>query len=301
MSSNDAQKTIQLPKDQKIMIAVPTIDGKIEVDCMISIMKCMEFCKRHGVNTSFIPLAGDSLICRARCILAHAFYKSKENYTHMFFVDSDIGFQEQLLIKLLIKDRPLVAACYPKKSYTWPGDRDPAKDFETVHKRPLKSFQDLAPGLLNYNVNFLPSGGQVNQGFVDVLDAATGLMLIRRDCIERLDKEEHYVVNDLADMTLANHEIKKGCKYLNLFPVMVDPVTKRLLSEDYAFCRLVQLAGLPPVAMLIDHHVVHKGQCRYQGNFADKLLRSGALKQRQPEPAAPPAPTEDEGRLSDLD
>ena len=55
----------------------------------------------------------DSLVTRARNKLVTEFLKT--DCTHLFFIDADISFEPDDLIRVLAFNKPLVAAPYPIK------------------------------------------------------------------------------------------------------------------------------------------------------------------------------------------
>ena len=70
-------------------------------------------------------------------------------------------------------------------------------------------------------------------GFMKMTEAPTGFMVIKRAVFERLMArypELNYVPDGIG-------EADRGLHY-RFFDVMVDPQTRRYLSEDYGFCRL---------------------------------------------------------------
>ena len=61
----------------------------------------------------------------------------------------------------------------------------------------------------------------------------------------------------------------KGLHY-RFFDCMVDPESKRYLSEDYTFCRLWQQIG-GEVYVDVQSNLTHQGAKIYRGAFADSL------------------------------
>ena len=77
----------------------------------------------------------------------------------------------------------------------------------------------------------------VENGFVEVLDGPTGFMLIKRSVFEEMEQKfpELMCKND--------HQNRDFDDYCALFDCMIDPESRRYLSEDYAFCRRYQQCG----------------------------------------------------------
>lgn len=70
---------------------------------------------KNNISYSWQFIINESLIQRARNNLAHIFMLHN-NFTHLMFIDSDISFPEDSILKLVNADKPVIAGLYPKKS-----------------------------------------------------------------------------------------------------------------------------------------------------------------------------------------
>lgn len=64
----------------------------------------------------------------------------------------------------------------------------------------------------------------------------------------------------------------QGLHY-RFFDVMVDPQTRRYLSEDYGFCRLWSGLG-ESIHVDAQSHLSHQGAKLYRGDFAQSLVQA---------------------------
>jgi len=107
---------------------------------------------------------------------------------------------------------------------------------------------------------------QIQDNLVKLKDAGTGFMCIKKDVIQQMfDKHtELSYANDI------NVDQKFEQYMYALFDTMIDPDTRRYLSEDYTFCRRWQKMGgevwLDPRTALN-----HIGHYTFRGNIR-KLL-----------------------------
>ena len=62
---------------------------------------------------------GESLVTRARNNAVADFLANKE-WTHLFWIDSDIGFDIDSAFRLLLSDYEVAAGVYPLKKENWP-------------------------------------------------------------------------------------------------------------------------------------------------------------------------------------
>ena len=104
---------------------------------------------------------------------------------------------------------------------------------------------------------------EVKTGFAKVLDAATGCLLIKRECLLKMVKKYpdlHYNTDQIID----GKEYKSKNTYL-FFDTMKDE-DGRYLSEDYAFSRRWQKIGGSIWADL-SSDLIHYGQYKFQGQL----------------------------------
>jgi hypothetical protein len=148
-----------------------------------------------------------------------------------------------------------------------------------------ESIEDLSPLLVNSNLNLpqLETGEhRVENGFVNVKDAATGLMLIRQDCL-------HMIVAKFGDELMYKNDVSvagagiggvpcpHGQVMYDFFGLQIDPVDRRLLSEDYCFCRRYSQSGGVDIPMLVSATTVHYGRAAYRANPLMKWAAEGAF------------------------
>lgn len=207
-----------------LFVATPAYGCYVTKEYLSSMIMLRAACAKAGHQTSIKLIGNESLITRGRNLLVADFMKSK--CTHMMFVDADIKFDAEDVISMLEQSElPVLCGVYAKKSFNWNRRRShPTEPLQQAH--------------LEFNLNLIRSNAEVlNNRYVEVLDAATGFMLIQRHVIERMYKA---------------YEDELGCKndvngddssYVALFDCMIDSGTRRYLSEDYAFCRRWQRIG----------------------------------------------------------
>jgi hypothetical protein len=111
--------------------------------------------------------------------------------------------------------------------------------------------------------------------FNEVLDGATGFMLIKRNVFKKMAlaypelkfiPDQH--IGAPHDKTFSYHDTSKW--NYTFFDTMIEPDTKRYLSEDYAFCRLWQKIGGKIYADIISG-MTHMGNYSFKGNVATQF------------------------------
>ena len=105
-------------KERSILVVTPAYGGLAYVGYISGLLKLERLCREKNIKIDYEFCYNESLIPRARNTLAGLFY-NKTDYTHLLFLDADIQFNEEDIIKMLDYDKPLVGGVYPKKSINW--------------------------------------------------------------------------------------------------------------------------------------------------------------------------------------
>ena len=118
MSENE-QRSISVAELQKnkIFIATPCYGGGLTEPYFKSILKLVFFCDKHQIPLQFGTIANESLVTRARNTLTAFFLNS--DCTHLFFIDADIEFKVEDVIRLIAADKDVAVGAYPKKGINW--------------------------------------------------------------------------------------------------------------------------------------------------------------------------------------
>jgi len=246
------------------VVVTPSHDGKFFQNYVVSMMNFAIEAERAGMRLQVLFHQGESLVTRARnnCV---AQFLANPQWTHLFWIDADIGFSSQAAFRLLLSDYDIAAGVYPLKRENWPAEGVAAgttqSQFEATFTR--------------YTVNAEASDASARvelevqpDGFMKMTEAPTGFMAIKRGVFERLMAsypELNYVPDSIG-------EVDRGLHY-RFFDVMVDPQTRRYLSEDYGFCRLWSGLG-ESIYIDANSNLTHQGAKLYRGDFANSLLTS---------------------------
>jgi|TARA_R100000773_G_C4183007_1_gene91910 hypothetical protein len=166
-------------------------------------------------------------------------------------------------------NQDIVAGVYPRKTIDWIKVKKRLKD------NPNISEDELLAASLQYNLNVKnPDRIEAKNGFIEVMDAATGFMLIKKDVFKRMASnypelkfkpDQH--INQSHDKEFNYHETSKW-NYA-FFDTMIEG--QRYLSEDYAFCRLWQNMGGKIYADILSG-MTHYGNYSFKGNVATQFL-----------------------------
>jgi glycosyltransferase involved in cell wall biosynthesis len=207
---------------------------------------------KYNINFRITTLRNESLVPRARNILNAMFLEAKE-CTHLMFIDADIEFEPESVIRMLAMDKELITGAYPKK--TLPVDYAINLKFADKEKTQVK----------------------VDMGAVEVLDASTGFWLMKREVVDKMIEgyPELFYLNDSS----IDPKFNQYC--YSFFDTIHDPDDNRYLSEDYTFCRRWQKIGgsiwLDPNTKLN-----HVGSYTFEGDV-NKIFNWGAVNGPKPQ------------------
>jgi len=201
---NIDQRQLEFLRTIRLHFCVPCYAGSLHEAFFISMLKFMAAANRLGLQFTVDTMVNESLIPRGRNSLVAKFLAFEPKSTHLMFIDSDIGFEPEEIIKLMLANKDVAGGLYPKKALP-----------------------------IQYVVNKVPNS--VKEGnLVEVANLGTGFMMIKREVIEtiiRAKPELHY--QDAIGLDPKYDPYKYA-----LFDTLIDPVTKEYLSEDYYFCKL---------------------------------------------------------------
>ena len=205
-----------------VFIATPCYGGMVCQEFMQSTLRVLHSCMNNNISLQVFMIGNESLITRGRNQLVSEFMAS--GASHLFFIDSDIEFPEDSISKLLSHDKPVTVGAYPLK------------------QEPIK-----------YVIN-TEGSYTIHDDLVEVKDAGTGFMMIKREVISKMQEaypELHYVGDLDGDSYRKDlrgrdeHREKLKNNLYSLFDTSHDKNDNNAyLSEDYTFCRRWQCLSI---------------------------------------------------------
>ena len=270
----DVKIDIKELRKRKIFIASPMYGGMCSGIYTKASVDLARLASQYGMDINFYYLFNESLITRARNYCVDEFLRS--DFTHLMFIDSDIGFNPNDVLALAAlaepgSDKHIMCGPYPKKTIAW----------EKIKKAVDKGFGDDNPQALQKYVGdyvFNPAEGvgeiQLDQP-VEVLEGGTGFMMIPRETFTKF--AEAYPDNAYyPDHVRSDHF--DGTRMIHMyFQALIEKRSDgqpRYLSEDYMFCQWARKAGLK-TWMCPWMKLVHMGSYNFGGSLID-LAQVGA-------------------------
>lgn len=189
----------------KPYFAVPNFGGNLDAEFVQSWTLLVSTLVQSGCAFKANFRVHDSLISRGRNRLAHDFLKS--DCSHLFFIDADIAFEVTDVLRLIESGKAVCGSAYPKKAIG-----------AGFNVNPLE--EDIVAGR-----------SVAEDGWLEVAELATGFLCIERSALLELAtaSPELLLVSDMDDAP--------GEPMFGFFNPFIEPVRRRYLSEDYAFCQ----------------------------------------------------------------
>jgi hypothetical protein len=205
----------------KLLVGTPAYGGWVHIDYVDSILDM------HRLKIPFdnIKLGNESLITRGRNTILSYFHAVKE-YTHLLFLDADMGINGEDVIKLLQHNVDAIGAPVALKGY----DPNGNKVYNVI--RPVKATKNL------YMVD----------------KVGTAVYMLSRKAVNALVADaESYIGNELSRGNLkvdTMYDVFKTCIEDGVY-----------LSEDYYVCKRLRELGFK---VYVDDTIITKHNGMFQ-------------------------------------
>lgn len=246
-----------------VFLATPCFGGTVTSGYMESVLTLAQLAPAAGFDLSHALLGNDALITRCRNTLLGAFLEGTAS--HLLFVDADIAFPAEAVLRLLAAGKECVAGMYPIKSLAW--------QHAPLQQR-LHGERGEAACLLYVGQPEAPAVRRREGALVSAVYAGTGFLLLARSALARMaaayPETRYRAIHAWPRPSGPDRERHA------LFDTLIDPETGTYLSEDYAFCHRWRAIG-GEIWLHTEIRLTHVGGHEFHGNPAARFA---------PEPAA---------------
>ena len=212
--------------DLHLVIGTPMYGGMCTSEYTDSLLKLSESCNKSGVKLTTIFLGNESLIQRGRNTIAHHFMNLPDA-THLLFIDADIKFRVEDIVKMIKADKELIIGPVALKGYNW----------EEIRQAALAGDDDIGRTGGVFNINTLPGIEMEDEETpFEIEHGGNAFMMIRRDCLQTLEPQTPIYTN-------GGRSLPDGVEIKDYFRVEINKDTHLLLSEDYFFCHSYRQIG----------------------------------------------------------
>ncbi len=241
----------------KLFIPLICYNHSCNTNYMLSLIKLLFLLNNSGIPCSIYPITFDSLISRARNA-AIAQFMTEVDSTHILFIDADIEFNPDDVLKLINANKDVISAGYPQK---WL-NIDKVKE---IFKRAIIPQNPLE--LCTVQSIHLYKDDKVGE-LMRAKYCTTGFLLIKKEVIKGMMSKysDRKYINDIDGYKVSNNNY-----FYNLFTVEINKETMIYESEDYGFSRLWRDIG-GEIYILTNISLKHHGSFGYTGNIYRQLI-----------------------------
>ena len=243
----------------KVFIATPTIASTMQVETTLSIVRMLNELRDTGHGADWFNYDG-AYVTRARHLLASMFL-ARTDFTHLLFLDSDIGVPSGAITRLLRTGQEVIGLACPLRHF------EIARFAEAARDAP-EGPPDLARlNALSRQFNIEPDAADpvIRNGLLRVNRIGFGCIMIARSAFEKLIAGGGVVRHKSGSF----RQLGGDGEYWGFFDEMNLP--DGFVSEDYAFCR--RWLDLPGAAIwaLTDMPVAHVGAYAHRAAYLDRF------------------------------
>ena len=232
----DKEEEKEKLNENSIFVATP-VHSEVSIHYTQSLLELQKLAIKKKTKIVF-QLYKSSLVTQGRNLCVSAFLRS--GFSHLLFIDSDIGFKPQSAFRLLEANKDVISVPYALKDMCWD------KALYMIKNNKIKTVDDLKyKAFYRYPFKVAnPESIEVKDSAIEVTHSPTGFMMIKRSV-------EHFY---------------------NFFDTLHDPDTKTYLGEDFAFCKRWRDIG-GKCYCLVNDYITHVGEHQYTACFADELIK----------------------------
>lgn len=265
-------------RSKQVYIATPAYGGLMNVNYVKSLLALIGMFRDLGILHAVSFRYNESLITRARNDMVHDFLTNHPSCTDLLFIDSDIGFDPNDILRYLIHDEEeIIGTPCVRKKLNW--DRI----ISVGNRNGQLSNDDYIKLGAEFVINF-EHGSEIKQistnKLVEVQDVGTGLVKISRSAFEKIKE----AVPDRYYWPMGGEE-NNGQPIYMFFQSGLDEESKAFnqgglphyVPEDFAFCRLAKAAGVK-VWIAPWPATSHMGSFIFQGDLPSVGRLGGSLR-----------------------
>src|SRR5258706_8883443 len=103
---------------QFVIFMTPTYDHTMTAGFLKSFYESAILLAQAGINCSFQCFGGDPYLAKVRNLLVSTCLKRFPEATDFFFLDADVEWDANAVLRMVLRSEPIVAGIYPKKNDT---------------------------------------------------------------------------------------------------------------------------------------------------------------------------------------
>ena len=232
-------KKTKVRETKGIVVATPAYGGQLTVNYVNSLIRSQVLFQQCGIQFHVMFLCNHSLITMARNrIVAQIFKNDRHDWDSVVWIDADISWDPEDLLKLCLHDEDVVCGTYRKK----------------IHQA------------CHFTIKLIAGKEEPDErGLIEVKAAGAGFLRVSRKALEDLLSNEKVAYTEKVnqvELADCNMEIK------NIFESGIK--NGEMLSEDFFFCAKLRENGYK---IMLDTKIDlgHDGSFTYRGSMSHYL------------------------------
>ena len=195
-----------------MLIALPCYGGMVSDKTAKGLFNLGKDLRTNNIDHGLLTLANESLITKGRSRIANFFLNNTE-YTHVMFIDADIGFEPSHVLRLINHNKDIVCGAYPMKTI------------------PLR---------YNYNITQPP---RAEGGLVEIQNIGFGFALIHRRVFEGIIQKFGSELKHIPSTNASNYPITEK-EYYNSYHFFHEyKKGESYMPEDFSFFERASQCG----------------------------------------------------------
>lgn len=229
--------------------------GGMKTGTTLSIVDTMQALQARGIRAA-IHNVDSAEIVTARDMLANMVLHS-DDWDGLLFIDSDMAFRPDLILKLVDADSEVAAAACPRRQLSLERFSTAVREHGNISKAVAQAS--------DFTVNFSwqatgPIEIAIRNGFIKAAAVGMAIALISKSALRALVDAK--LVDKRRDLSSGT-----GAPCYSFFDITTSRGTR--LGEDYSFCYRWTAKLKRELLVCVDEEVTHIGFYPYKARFAD--------------------------------
>lgn len=228
-------------KRPSVMICVPAYGGSVVAQTMESVYSLAQFLTINQVRNQLSWFSAADIV-EVRNLFITTWYDCYPQFSHMLFIDADMGFPAEMVRDMLEFDKPLTGTFYAKRQ--------------------------MEPRVVGAPMDPDVKYHDMKQGHVLANYVGGGVMLIKRTMMDEMLEKLPGIVDKLPSFLAAATEAPLK-RLIRAFDPLIEG--DRRLSEDVSFCTRWREGCGGEIWSNVSYRVDHIGTFNYHMRYAGIL------------------------------
>ena len=230
------QSDLKNIKNIRVMLGTPMLDGRCHAGYKNSLIDLVNLFGKYEIQLTVYDMYGESVVSFARNKIVDGFMRCSFDRPddRLLLIDSDISFQAEEILHMILRDKDIIAAPCTFKKINW----------ERIRQAAILGYQanELAALAGDVITDFITDGGFIDDP-IEVKTVGCGCMMIKRKVFQKM-KEELPEIKYIKVPTTTPRDFSLREEAYAYFQCLIDPDPPHYnLTEDWSFCKNARSLG----------------------------------------------------------